>query len=89
MVKKAKKSLKQYKNQEYLKVLGEHCRKIRLKKGYSVNRLASEGERLSPSVILRLESGEGAITISSLIRYAQVLEVHPKKLLDFIFDLDE
>ena len=89
MVKKAIKSQTQYKNDAYLQKLGEHCRAIRMKKGYSVNRLAREGERLSPSVIMRLESGEGAITVSSLIRYAQVLEVHPKKLLDFNFDLDE
>ncbi|MCK5074643.1 MAG: hypothetical protein KAQ98_14530 [Bacteriovoracaceae bacterium] len=51
--------------------------------------MAREGERLSPSVIMRLESGAGAVTITSLIRYAQVLEIHPKKLLDFSFDLDE
>jgi transcriptional regulator with XRE-family HTH domain len=83
------KKVSQYRNDEYLKILGEHCRKLREKKGYSVNRLAREGERLSPSVVMRLESGEGAITVSSLIRYAQVLEIHPKKLLDFSFDLDE
>ncbi len=78
-----------YFNKNYLVALGEHCRSIRIKKGYSINRVARESEKLSPSVILRLESGLGAVTISSLIRYAQVLEIPPKKLFDFSFDLDE
>jgi len=85
----AKRKKRQYRNDSYLLALGEHCAKIRKKQGYSVNRVAAEGDRLSPSVILRLESGSGAVKVSSLIRYAQVLGVHPKKLLDFTFDLDE
>lgn len=68
---------------------GEHCRKLRTKAGYSVNRMTKEGEQLSPDVINRLENGTGAITVLSLARYADILGVHPKKLLDFPFDLNE
>ncbi len=78
-----------YSNRDYLVALGQHCRNIRIKKGYSVNRLAKEAEKLSPSVVMRLESGSGAVTINSLIRYAQVLEIPLKRLFDFSFDLDE
>jgi len=44
---------------------------------------------LSPSVIMRVETGEGAVNVLSLMRFAQVLNVHPKKLLDFDFEVDE
>lgn len=75
-----------FKDEEFLRLLGEHCRRLRTKKGVSVNRMAREAEKLSPSVIIRLESGSGAVTVSALLRFAEVLEVHPKKLLDFDFD---
>jgi transcriptional regulator with XRE-family HTH domain len=77
-----------FKNEKYLNALGKHCRNLRRKSGLSVNRMARESERLSPSVILRLEAGMESITISSLIRYAAVLNLHPKKLLDFAFSGD-
>ena len=86
------KAEKHYRNDEYLIALGSHCRKLRIQAGYSVNRMAREGVRLSPSVVMRLESGEGAVTVSALLRYAHVLGVYPKKLLDFPFrteSLDE
>ena len=82
------KTEKHYRNDEYLKLLGTHCRKLRVQAGYSVNRMAREGVRLSPSVVMRLESGEGAVTVSALLRFAHVLGVHPKKLLDFSFSTD-
>ncbi|MCB0391800.1 MAG: helix-turn-helix domain-containing protein [Bdellovibrionales bacterium] len=69
--------------------LGEHCRKLRTKAGYSVNRMTKEGEQLSPDVINRLESGSGAVTVLSIARYADILGLHPKKLLDFSFDFNE
>ena len=61
---------------------------MRTRKGLSVNRMAREGDRLSPSVIIRLESGTGAVTVMALLRYAEVLGVPPKKLLDFPFTDD-
>ena len=64
---------KHFKNERYLKALGEHCRKLRIRGGISVNRLARQSERLSLSVIIRIESGSGSATISSLIRYASGL----------------
>ena len=77
-----------FKNEKYLIALGNHCRVLRRKSGLSINKMAQQSERLSPSVILRLEAGKGSITISSLIRFAAVLNLHPKRLLDFEFDGD-
>lgn len=65
--------------------LGAHCKKIRIKKGYSIDRLAKESDQLSPSVIHRLENATGAVTIVALLRYAEVLELSLRELLDFPF----
>lgn len=72
-----------FRDEVFLRALGAHCRKLRISKGYSVNRLAYEGERLSPSVVMRLESGKGAVTVITLKRYAEVLDVPLRKLFDF------
>ncbi len=48
-----------------------------------MDRLAKESEQLSTSVVHRLESGSGAVTITALYRYAEALNIHPKVLLDF------
>jgi len=72
-----------YKNFEFLKALGAHCQKLRTSKGFSIDRMAREGELLSPSVIHRLETGAGAVTVSVLLRYAEVLEIPLKRLMDF------
>jgi len=83
-------SNKHFKNEDFLQALGEHCRKQRYKKGYTVDRLHRESsKKLSLSVIHRLERGRGAITILSLLRYAQTLQLEPKDLLDFQYQASE
>lgn len=72
-----------YKNQEFLERLGQHCLQLRLLKGYSIDRLAKESEQLSPSVIHRLETGSGAVTVSTLFRYAEILKISPQELWAF------
>ena len=71
------------KNAEFLKQLGLHCQKIRIQRGYSIDRLSKESSGLSSSVIHRLESGSGAVTVTALYRYAQVLGIKPRILFDF------
>jgi hypothetical protein len=90
MAKRKAKPTRHFRNERYLLALGKHCRSLRKKAGLSINKMSRQGERLSPSVILRLEAGAGSVTISSLIRYAAVLNILPKRLLDFEFsgDLD-
>jgi SOS-response transcriptional repressor LexA len=76
------KEKKHYKNEAFLSALGLHCKALRLQGMYSIDRMAKESEQLSPSVIHRLETGSGAVTVSALFRYAEVLNVHPRELLD-------
>jgi SOS-response transcriptional repressor LexA len=73
------------KNAPLLKALGQHCRKLRIQSGNSIDRLSKENESLSTSVIHRLETGSGAVTVSALFKFAQSLDLHPKQLLDFDF----
>lgn len=77
--------MSRYKNQDFLHQLGEHCRRLRTQRGYSIDRMSKESEQLSTSVIQRLETGSGPVSVASLFRYAEVLELPPKALLDFEF----
>lgn len=67
----------------YLKALGAHCKKLRMQRGLSIDRLAKESDQLSSSVIHRLETGSGAVTITAIYRYAHALQVEVKSLFDF------
>lgn len=75
---------KRPKPEAFLEALGRHCEKLRKDRGYSIDRMAKESETLSSSVIHRLETGSGAVTVTALYRYAQLLKVEPKELLDFL-----
>lgn len=85
MVKKKQPRARHFKNKTFLTALGQHCQRLRIQRGYSIDRLAKESDQLSTSVIHRLEKGAGAITVSGLLRYAQALNVEVKELLDFPF----
>lgn len=80
-MKKLKKQ--RYKNKKFLQALGKHCQKIRISKGYSIDRMYREGDQLSTSTIHRFENGSADTQISAIYRYAQVLEVSLKKIFDF------
>lgn len=64
---------KRYKNDFFLKTLGQHCRRLRLQKGYSIDRLSKESDQLSPASIDRLENGTSDTQILVLLRYAETL----------------
>ena len=72
-----------YKNPAFAKALGRHCMQLRIKSGYSIDRMYREGTKLSPAAIQRLELGTGDVHVSLLFRYAEVLNIPIKKLLDF------
>jgi transcriptional regulator with XRE-family HTH domain len=81
---KAKKSpSSRYKNTPFLRALGSHCKRIRVQKGYSIDRMWREGDKLSPGAIQRLENGTHDVHVSVFYRYAEVLEVSLKYLFDF------
>jgi transcriptional regulator with XRE-family HTH domain len=77
-----------YKNPSFLKALGEHCQKIRLQKGYSIDRMAREGESLGRGSIQRLELGLSDTQVLVLLRYAEVLSVPLRKLFDFKYQYE-
>ncbi|PIS10380.1 MAG: hypothetical protein COT73_09700 [Bdellovibrio sp. CG10_big_fil_rev_8_21_14_0_10_47_8] len=77
---------RRYKNAAFQKALGAHCKKLRIKAGYSIDRMYREGECLGPGTIQRLETGSNDVHVSVLLRYAQVLDIEPAKLLSFKFN---
>lgn len=82
MAKGAKRS--RYKNESFLKALGKHCRKLRVQRGYSIDRLAKESNQLSSSSIDRLERGLADSQILVLLRYAEVLGLTLLELFSFL-----
>lgn len=78
---------KRYRNQKLLNALGDHVRKCRIKKGYSIDRLSKEAEQLSPAAIHRVENGQSDCQVSVLYRIADVLEIPLRDL--FSFDVSE
>jgi len=81
---KKKTPRRRYKNEVFLKALGENCRRLRQKKGYSIDRLSRESEQLSPASIDRLERGLGDSQILVLVRYASAISVSLLDLLAFV-----
>lgn len=84
----SKHSVKESSESAFLVALGAHCRRLRERQGLSIDRLSKIAERLSTSVIHRLEQGSAPVTVSSLFRYAAALRVHPKELFDFALEMD-
>lgn len=66
--------IRRYKNEVFLKALGRHCRSLRQKKGYSIDRLAKESDQLSAGTIDRIERGLSDSQVLALYRYAEVLD---------------
>lgn len=83
MVNPKHKGLKRRKPTAFLIALGMHCKKLRKQRGYSIDRLAKEADRLSTSVIQRLETGSGPVNVTNLHRYAEALNLQIKDLFDF------
>lgn len=79
-------SRKRYKNDAFLKALGEHCKRLREKRGYSMDRMAKEGESMSPATIDRLEKGQSDSQVLVLLRYAEILGLSISDLFSFSKD---
>lgn len=85
--KKSKKTRgKRYRNEPFLKLLGQRCRKLRLQKGYSIDRLSKESDQLSPASIDRLEKGVADTHILVLVRYAETLGTNLHDLFSYLKD---
>ncbi|MBL7542714.1 MAG: LexA family transcriptional regulator [Bdellovibrionaceae bacterium] len=78
-----------YKNDLFLKSLGQHCRQLRKQKGLSIDRLAKESDQLSTGTIDRLERGLADSQVLVLLRYAEVLGYSILDLFSFLKDNPE
>lgn len=63
---------------------GEHVRKLRDSKKYSLRKVASQCD-LDDSNISKIENGKFNVQLSTIIELAKGLEVHPSELLDYDF----
>jgi len=77
-------NVKKFRDEHYLKAFGENLRRLRLNKNLSQEDLAGKSET-TLSQVGRIERGERAPTILTVLVLAKALEVHPKQLLDFEF----
>ncbi len=68
--------------EEYIIDLGIHIRQMRERKGVSQQNLADMCNMPKTS-IGRIERAEVSVTIRTLIKIANALEIEPKELLDF------
>ncbi len=71
-----------------LQVFGSNVRRLRHARALSLRNLATQCN-IDHSAIARIEKGEKNITILTLMELAKGLEIHPKKLLDLDFRLDD
>lgn len=71
-----------------LQLFGENIRKLREAKGLSLRNVAAMCN-LDHSGIGKIERGELNVTILTVLELSKGLEVHPKKLFDLDFNLDE
>jgi transcriptional regulator with XRE-family HTH domain len=67
---------------DYIVDLGVHIRKLRERKSISQQNLADMCNMPKTS-IGRIERADVAVTIKTLVKIANALEIEPKELLDF------
>lgn len=75
-------------NQAYLNAFGANLKKLIVARKKTPEDVAAIG-RIETKQVYRVMNGEHSATLSILVAIAKGLEVHPKRLLDFEFDLDD
>ena len=71
-----------YRDEQGVISFGKKLKEIRLKKGYTQERLANECD-LPPSQISRIETGAINTSLSHICLIARILKVKPRELMDF------
>ena len=74
-----------YRDEQGVTAFGNKLREIRLKMGYSQERLANEAG-IPPSQISRIETGVINTSLSHICIIARILKVEPRDLMDFSLD---
>lgn len=75
-------------NQKYLDAFGSHLKKLAVTKKKTPEDIAAIGG-IETKQVYRVMNAEHSATLSVIIAIARGLEVHPKKLFDFEFDLGD
>lgn len=73
--------------QEFQTSFGKQLEKVRLLQSLSYRQLAQRCD-LDHSAISKIEKGEVNIQIGTVMELAKGLNIHPKELFSFKFDLD-
>lgn len=73
-------------NQPYLTEFGKNLKKLIESKGKTPADVAAIGN-IETKQVYRVINGEHSVTLSILVAIAKGLEIEPKILLDFYFDL--
>lgn len=71
-----------------LEIFGENVRKLRQARSLSLRNLAAMCN-IDHGAIARIEKGEKNITILTILELAKGLDIHPKKLFDLDFRLED
>jgi len=75
-------------NSKYLILLGKRLTEVRTKRNLSYRALAQMC-KVDHSQISKIEKGQVSIQLITLFELATALNVHPKELFDFDFNLEE
>ena len=75
-------------NKEYYKEFGENLQNLITKQGKDVITIASVGN-IEQKQVYRVLNGEHGASLKTIIALAKGLEIHPKELFNFQFDLDK
>lgn len=71
---------------KYFIAFGENLQKLLLAHNKDVMTIASVG-KIEPKQVYRVLNGEHGASMGTIISIAKGLEIHPKELFDFNFDL--
>ena len=74
-------------NQEYIDAFGKH-KKLRNSKKLSRETVAAYAN-IETMQVYRIETGKINTTISTILALSKALDIKPRKLLDFEFDLKD
>jgi transcriptional regulator with XRE-family HTH domain len=72
-------------DKKFLKLFGENLRKLREQRDMSLLESDYQSE-LNESNISKYEHGKRDLRLSTIIKLARMLKVHPKELFNFDFD---
>lgn len=77
----------EYKKEDFLLLVGKQIDIIRKEKGFSYSRIA-KGCNIDSSDISKIAKGQVNIMLSSVLELSKGLDIHPKDLFDFDFEID-